>query len=380
MRRYTHMYPIWKAARAVLHDRKALHMQNMTRREALAAMAGLGLTGFLGACGKSSQTASSTTQTEEKTDDIVVRVASLKGPTTIGLVNMMNDTAGIPADGGDLSQAGEAEEGSGITYAYQMSSAPDEVLPLVIQGTADIALVPSNAAAVLYAKTKGKVQVIDLNTLGVLSVVTGDSSIQQFEDLAGKTIYISGKGSSPEYVMNYLLEQAGIADSVTMEWQSEHTEVASVLASDPSAVGVLPQPFTTATLAQNSALAAPIDLTDVWEKYAGDTGSLYVMGATIVRSEFAEEHPQAVADFLSRHAASVQKCSDDVAGTAALVVQAGIVAKEPIAEKAIPQCNIVCMTGDEMKDGLSGYLQVLYDADASSVGGALPEDDFYYNA
>lgn len=355
-------------------------MQNMTRREALAALAGLGLTGFLGACGNSSQTASSITQTEEKTDDVVVRVTSLKGPTTIGLVNMMNDTAGIPADGGDLSQAGEAEEGSGITYAYQMSSAPDEVLPLVIQGTADIALVPSNAAAVLYAKTKGKVQVIDLNTLGVLSVVTGDSSIQQFEDLAGKTIYISGKGSSPEYVMNYLLGQAGIADTVTMEWQSEHTEVASVLASDPTAVGVLPQPFTTATLAQNSSLSAPVDLTDVWEKYAGDTGSLYVMGATIVRSEFAEEHPQAVADFLSRHADSVQKCSDDVAGTAALVVEAGIVAKEPIAEKAIPKCNIVCMTGDEMKDGLSGYLQVLYDADASSVGGALPEDDFYYNA
>lgn len=248
-------------------------MQNMTRREALAALAGLGLTGFLGACGNSSQTASSTTQTEEKTDDVVVRVASLKGPTTIGLVNMMNDTAGIPADGGDLSQAGEAEEGSGITYAYQMSSAPDEVLPLIIQDTADIALVPSNAAAVLYAKTKGKVQVIDLNTLGVLSVVTGDSSIQQFEDLAGKTIYISGKGSSPEYVMNYLLEQAGIADTVTMEWQSEHTEVASVLASDPTAVGVLPQPFTTATLAQNSSLSAPVDLTDVWEKYAGDTGS-----------------------------------------------------------------------------------------------------------
>jgi NitT/TauT family transport system substrate-binding protein len=145
-------------------------------------------------------------------------------------------------------------------------------------------------------------------------------------------------------------------------------------------VGVLPQPFTTATLVQNSSLAAPIDLSDVWEKYAGDTGSLYVMGATIVRSEFAEQHPQAVADFLSRHAASVQKCTDDVAGTAALVVQAGIVAKEPIAEKAIPQCNIVCMTGDEMKDGLTGYLQVLYDADASSVGGALPEDDFYYNA
>ncbi len=353
--------------------------RNMTRREALAALAGLGLTGFLGACGSSTTSSDQSQQQEEKTDDVVVRVASLKGPTTIGLVNMMNDTSGIPEDGGDLSSAAEAEAGSGITYAYQMSSAPDEVLPLVIQGTADIALVPSNACAVLYNKMNAGVKVIDLNTLGVLSVVTGDSSIQQFEDLAGHTVYISGQGSSPEYVMNFLLGQAGIADSVTLEWKSEHTEVASVLAADPTAVGVLPQPFTTATLAQNSSLSAPISLTDVWDKYAGDSGR-FVMGATVVRSEFAEQHPQAVADFLTRHAESVQKCADDVAGTAALVVQAGIVAKEPIAEKAIPQCNVVCITGDEMEDALKGYLQVLYDADASSVGGTLPEDDFYYKA
>ena len=159
--------------------------RNMTRREALAALAGLGLTGFLGACGSSTTSSDQSQQQEEKTDDVVVRVASLKGPTTIGLVNMMNDTSGIPEDGGDLSSAAEAEAGSGITYAYQMSSAPDEVLPLVIQGTADIALVPSNACAVLYNKMNAGVKVIDLNTLGVLSVVTGDSSIQQFEDLAG---------------------------------------------------------------------------------------------------------------------------------------------------------------------------------------------------
>lgn len=353
--------------------------RNMTRREALAALAGLGLTGFLGACGSSSQSSQST-QEEQKTDDVVVRVASLKGPTTIGLVNMMNETGGIPEDGGDLTSVAAAEEGSGITYAYQMSSAPDEVLPLIIQGTADIALVPSNSGAVLYSKTDGGVEVIDLNTLGVLSVVTGDASIKEFGDLAGRTIYISGKGSSPEYVMNFLLDKAGIADSVTLEWMSEHTEVASQLAADAAAVGVLPQPFTTATLVQNSSLSAPIDLTDVWDTYAGDTGSRFVMGATIVRKEFAEAHPQAVADFLSRHADSVKKCADDVAGTAALVVQAGIVAKEAIAEKAIPECNVVCITGDEMEDALKGYLQVLYDADETSVGGALPEDDFYYKA
>jgi len=150
-----------------------------------------------------------------------------------------------------------------------------------------------------------------------------------------------------------------------------------LLADDPTAIGVLPQPFTTATIAQNSALSAPISLTDVWNQYVTD-GSEFVMGVTVARSEFITAHPTAVADFLERHAASVEDVNADPASAAALVVKAGIVANETIAAKAIPECNVVCMTGDDMRQALSGYLQVLYDADASSVGGSLPGDDFYY--
>lgn len=358
-----------------------------SRREVLAIMAGLGLTGFLGACGgqdegqdaaQTDSDAGSGASSEAQAEDVNVRVAALKGPTAIGLVQMMDTTSGIPAEG-ETSSASDTPEGTGaIKYSYTISGAPDEVLPMVINGDVDIALVPSNAAAVLYNKTKGGVRVIDVNTLGVLSVVTGDSSIQAFEDLAGHTVYMSGQGSTPEYTLNYLLDQAGIKDQVSVEWKSEHTEVASVLAADPTAVGVLPEPFTTATLAQNEALFAPVVLADVWDKYAGASGGKYVMGVTVARSEFVEQHPAAVEDFLKRHADSVQYTKDDVDGAAALVVEAGIVAKEPIAKKAIPKCNVVCLTGGEMKDALSGYLQVLFDADASSVGGALPEDDFYY--
>lgn len=358
--------------------------RNMTRREALATVAGLGFAGMLSACGSSTSggstdgsSSAAKSGSKKKAEDVVVRVASLKGPTTIGLVQMMNSTTGIPASGAALPASNKAKAGSGVTYAYSISAAPDEILPLVIQGKADIACVPSNVGAVLYNKTNGKVKVIDLNTLGVLSVVTGDASVKKFKDLAGKTVYVSGKGSSPEYVLDYLLDKAGIKDQVTIEWKSEHTEVAAVLAKDATAVGVLPQPFTTATLAQVPTLKAPIDLTDVWKKYAKD-GSEFVMGTTIVRSEFADEHPDAVRDFLERHAKSVKTVKADPAGTAALVVKAGIVAKEAIAKKAIPKCNVVCVTGKKMKKGLEGYLKVLYKADKTSVGGALPADDFYY--
>jgi len=173
------------------------------------------------------------------------------------------------------------------------------------------------------------------------------------------------------------LDKAGIASDVTLEWKSEHTEVAAILADDPTAIGVLPQPFTAATIAQNPALSAPISLTDVWNQYVTD-GSEFVMGVTVARSAFIDAHPTAVADFLERHAASVEDVNADPTSAAALVVKAGIVANETIAAKAIPKCNVVCMTGDDMRRALSGYLQVLYDADASSVGGSLPGDDFYY--
>ncbi len=351
----------------------------LTRRDALALLGSAGLSSLLAACsGKEPTTdAADEAATEAAADDVVVRVASLKGPTTIGLVQMMDTTSGIPT--GEQTEAPEAEEGSGISYFYSISAAPDEVLPLVIQGNADIALVPSNAGSVLYNKTEGGVQVIDINTLGILYIVTGDESIQGFSDLAGRTVCISGKGSSPEYVFDFLLDKAGIADQVSVEWKSEHAEVAAVLASDPTAVGVLPQPFVTATLAQNDALSAPIDLTKVWGESVDD-GSQSVTGITIVRSAFAAEHPTAVADFLERHAASVEAVNADPAAAAELVVLAGIIEKAPIAEKAIPACNVVCITGEEMRDALAGYLQVLYDADPSSVGGAMPGDDFYYLA
>lgn len=347
----------------------------LTRRDALALLGSMGASALLAACGGQGQTG--TGAADAPTEDVVVRVASLKGPTTIGLVSMMDATSGIPT--GDETEAPEAEAGSGITYHYTVSASPDEVLPMVIQGTADIALVPANAGGVLYSKTGGKVQVIDINTLGILSVVTGDGSVRGFGDLAGRTLYVSGKGASPEYVLAYLLKRAGIADEVSVEWKSEHAEVAAVLASDQSAVGVLPQPFVTATLAKSPALSAPIDLTKVWDEVVGD-GSRSVTGVTVVRADFAAEHPAAVADFLERHAASVEAVNADPAAAAKLVVQAGIIESEPIAEKAIPACNVVCITGDEMREALEGYLQVLFDADPSSVGGALPADDFYYVA
>ena len=293
-----------------------------------------------------------------------VRVGSLKGPTSMGLVYRM-----------DTAHKGETEN----HYEFTMTGAADELVGKIASGDLDIALIPANVASVLYTKTQKNVTVLDINTLGVLYVVASDDSITSVADLKGKTVYMTGKGTTPEYVMNYLLKENGLAaGDVDLQFKSEATEVASLLKENPDAIGVLPQPFATAACIQNEALKPVVDLTEAWNALNQDSGSMLVTGVTIVRSDFLRENRAPIQMFLEDHKESAQYAVDHVDETAELVAAAGIVEKAPIAKKALPYCNIVCMTGQEMKDALSGYLNVLYEQDAKSVGGQLPGDEFYY--
>lgn len=312
------------------------------------------------------QEASETQKTSES-QETPVRVGSLKGPTSIGLVHMMEE---------------DKETGS---YEFTMAAAADELLASVVSEKLDIALIPANVASVLYQKTGGQVSVIDINTLGVLSIISGDSSIASWADLAGKTVYLTGKGTTPDYVLQYLLKERAALDGfspedITLEYKSEAAEIAAVLKENPDAVGLLPQPFATVAMSQNEALQTVFDLTEEWDKLQTESGSRLVTGVTVVRNDFLEERPEAVEDFLERHEASARLALEDPDSTASLVVETGIIEKEPIAKKALPSCSIVFIEGNEMKDALSGYLEVLFEQDPKSVGGALPEDDFYYGA
>ena len=299
---------------------------------------------------------------EEK---VTVKVGALKGATTLGL---------LPRE--DKAANGEAGE----NYEFSNMTPSDELLPKMIKGELDIALLPSNVASILYQKTNGGVTVIDINTLGVLYMVSGDSSVTGVENLAGKTIYLTGKGTTPDYVLHYILSGNGMdADSdCTLEYKSEATEVAALLAENPDAIGLLPQPFVTAACAQNDALSVILDMNAEWEKLQGEDGSRLVTGVTVVRNEFLQEHENAVATFMEEHQASAQSMNSDVENGAKLAAASEIIAKEPIALKAIPKCNITYIDGADMKQALSGYLEVLYEQNPESIGGALPGDDFYY--
>lgn len=298
-------------------------------------------------------------------DDIVIRIAGLKGPTTMGLVKLIDDAS-----------KGESEN----NYEFTMVTAADELTALVAGGKVDIALLPANVASVLYNKTEGNVAVIDINTLGVLYLVSGDTSITSIDQLKGKTVYLPGKGTTPDYSLRYVLSAAGLSeDDVTLEFKSEATEVASVLAEDPNAIGLLPQPFVTAAMAQNDQLAMIMDLAAIWDSYQPEEGgSRLVTGATIVNKTFLEENGDLVDTFLKEHEASIAFTETDVDAAAELIAAQGIVAKAPLAKKALPYCNVEFIDGEEMKEALSGYLSVLYEQNPASVGGALPDDAFYY--
>lgn len=296
---------------------------------------------------------------------VKIRIGSLKGPTSMGLLPMMED-----------AEAGEAEN----DYEFQMVTAADELLPLMSKGELDIALIPANVASVLYNKTEGGVTVIDINTLGVLYMISGDNSLQSISDLKGKTIYLTGKGTTPDYVLQYILKQNGMSShDCNLEYKSEATEVAALLAENPDAIGLLPQPFVTSACAQNEALSIIFDMNEEWEKVQGENGSRMVTGVTVVRNAFLEENEEAVKTFLAEHEKSAATINEDPAAGAAMVVEAGIIGKEPIARKAIPFCNIVSITGEDMKQSLAGYLQVLFEQSPEAVGGSLPGEDFYYS-
>ena len=312
----------------------------------------------------SSEAASSEAAAEENTLSTAdpVRIAGLKGPTTMGLVNLL-----------PMQEDGSAN----LSYDLQLYGTADEIVPLLTKGELDMAAIPANLAATLYQKTEGAIQVMAVNTLGVLYVVEKGDTVQSVADLKGRTILSTGKGTTPEYVLRYILAQNGIDpdNDVTIEFYSEATEVTAQMAVAGDAIAVLPQPYVTSASMQDDTLRVALDLTAEWEKVC-DTQ--LITGVTVVRTAYAEEHPDVVAAFLEDYAASVDAANNDLDGTAALCEEQGVVAKAAIAKAALPECNIVCITGEDMKADVAGYAQVLYDADPASVGGTMPDDGFYY--
>lgn len=296
-------------------------------------------------------------------DDTPINVYALMGPTGIGMVKIMNDNDGA--------------------YHFELVNAPDEVVAAIASGNADIAAVPTNLAATLYQKLNGGVQLVALNTLGVLYILDSTGEVHELADLSGRTLYVSGQGAIPEYALNYILEANGLTDSVTVEFMPDHATLATQAAQGMVDLCLLPEPNVTAVLSQNPDFRIALDVTALYDEAAtasGAEGTTMSMGCVIVRREWAEAHPDELAAFMAACDESVAFVNSDVEAAAQMVETQGIMPKAAVAAKAIPNCHIVFITGEEMKTQIEPFFEVLYNANPSSVGGALPDDDFYFMA
>lgn len=330
---------------------------------AMLLAAAMMVTAFTG-CGGTENKTEKPKETEkavEKTEKapIDVNIMALKGPTAMGLVEMMENS----------------------DYNFSIAASVDEVSPKLLQGETDIAAIPANLASVLYNKTEGEIQVLAINTLGVLYIVENGETIQSTADLKGKTIYASGKGATPEYALNYILSSNGInpETDVTIEWKSEHSECVAALASQENAVAMLPQPFVTTAQTKNSEIRTALDLTKEWDalQEGEEKKSSMITGVVVARKEFVEENPEETKEFLKEYHTSVDYVNENVAEASQLIEKYDIV-PAAVAEKALPACNIVCIDGEEMEEKLSGYLEVLKAQNPQAVGGEVPNHDFYY--
>ena len=318
----------------------------------------------LAACGQKADETQNDQQTEqEEFTPANYSIAALKGPTAMGLVKLMKDS--------------ESGETTGNEYTFTLAGSADEVTPALLKGELDMACVPANLAAVLYNKTEGEIEVLAVNTLGVLYIVENGESVHSMADLKGKTIVAAGKGSTPEYALRYLLTENGIDpdNDVTIDWKSEHSECVAALASGQTSIALLPQPFVTVAQSKIEGLRMALDLTKEWD--ALDNGSGLITGVIVARRAVVEENPAAVEAFLKDYAASVDWVNANTADAAALIGEYGIV-DAAVAEKALPYCNIVCLTGADLLEALPGYLEVLYNASPAAVGGEMPDNSFYF--
>ncbi len=296
------------------------------------------------------------------TSQTSINIASLKGPTSIGLVKLYSDS--------DNNQTSNK-------YNYNIYGTADEISAGLIKGDIDIAAIPCNLASILYNKTEGGVLIAGINTLGVLYIVEKGCDINSISDLKGMTIYSTGQGTTPEYTLRYILSENGINPDtdVTINYCQEASEVVSAISAKESAVAMLPQPYVTVAMNSVEGLSVALDVTEEWEKL--DSDSTVVTGVVVIRKDFADNNPEAVNSFLREYAKSTGFANNNIDECAGLLEQFDIF-KAAIAQKAIHECNVTLITGEAMYNKVLSYLKVLYDANPASVGNTMPDENIFY--
>ena len=306
-------------------------------------------------------------ETADKSEKVLINVALLKGPTAMGAAALMN----------------ESENGFVFGhYSFEVYNTPDEVTAKIINGDVSVAAVPVNLASALYNKTEGEVLIAAVNTLGNLYIVENGSSVSSLADLSGKTVVMAGQGAVPEYVMEFILSKAGITDT-TLSFVSSHSDAVAAIVSGDADIALLPEPFATAAMKKVSGLNIAIDVAEIWDEYSYEekgVANTLPMGCIVVRKDFLDEYEKEFSKFLDEYDYFIDVTNDEeeIDAVSEYIVTYGIVDDKEIASESIPRCNIIFIDGSKMLRLVDNFLSTMYEFNPKSVGGAIPEEDFYY--
>ena len=301
-------------------------------------------------------------------DELAINVWVLNGTTGFGIAPLIED---------------QKTGNTALNYSFTVEIDAANVQSALVNGTADIAALPTNAASVLYNKTGGEIVVLALNTRGVLYLVANTANVTApttLTDLAGKTVYVPQQ--NPTFVTKALLDKAQVA-GVTLDNQTykEPAALRDAVAAGFVDYAILPEPMVTIALSKAKqanagvSLTVALDLTKEWESAFGSDS--LVQGCIVARKAFVEEHPEEIKKFLEEYEASITYVMENPAEASEKIAASGVFAQAAVAEKAIPKCNLCFVTGSEMKSALQEFLATL---PAASIGGTLPADDFYFGA
>jgi NitT/TauT family transport system substrate-binding protein len=298
---------------------------------------------------------------EEMPEPIAVSVAGLKGPTSMGMIQLIDGT--LP----NLK---------GYDSSYMSYGAPDELIGKILTKEVQIAAVPTNMASLLYNKTEGAVQLLAVNTLGVIHVV-GKNDVSTLEDLKGKTLYVSGKGATPDFALNYMIESMGLSEEIDVQFYADHASLSQAVIAGTVDYAVLPEPFVTQVVQKSESVDFLIDLNTVWAEATQGESEL-AMGCLVIDRTFADENPEYVEAFLKDYSASVAWVNENPVEAGVLIEKHAILPSADLAAAAIPSCAIVYKSATDAKNGIDAFLEILYGYNPASVGGELPDESFYY--
>ncbi|MGE4215040.1 MAG: ABC transporter substrate-binding protein [Anaerotignaceae bacterium] len=294
-----------------------------------------------------------------------MKIALLKGPTAMGAVMLMDETENGKVFG---------------NYNFEVLTTPDEVSAKLISGEVDVAAVPVNLASVLYNKNEGEIQIAAINTLGILYILENGNTIQSLSDLSGKTIYATGQGAVPEYVLQYILLKNGVTDC-KVEFMQTHAELAAAVAAGEVEIAMLPEPFASVAISKNSDVRVALDVAKCWDEYSYQeekVANTLPMGCIVVRKEFVDAHEKEFSKFLDEYEYFIEVVNEDPENAAKYVVSYDIIDDEAVAASSIPNCNITFIDGSKMLRLVENFLNTMYEANPKAIGGTVPNEDFYY--